>query len=125
MARGKETRAKYHNPRQGYTFTFEQRQQALENNHYQCEYTGKLARLEAHHIIAIWFAREVGIPPEVITSTMNLAFVEHETHVYLHQQESRYQYAYLAWFLFGIDVEYDEHKDDWRKDPNHPINNKK
>lgn len=126
MAQGKETRAKYKNPRVGYTFTFEQRQQALEEAHYQCEHCGAYHSpnnpLVGHHLVAIWAAREGGIPQAIITSLENLDICCHTCHTRFHQQENRHQYAYLAWFLFGIDVQLDEKKDDWRKDPEHPSN---
>ncbi len=128
MRRNNERPTKHKNPREGYTFSHEQKQAVIEEAHYQCEHCGSYHspsnRLEIHHIVAVFFARECNIPHAIITSLLDASAICHDCHTKYHRQESRYQYAYLAWFLFSIDVEYNESKDDWRKDPNHPINRK-
>lgn len=117
------------NNREGYTFSHQQKQEKLEEDFYVCERCGKHEtkdnRLEANHFLSIWFAREAGIPQALIKSTKNLEILCHSCHTKSHLQESRYQYSYIAWILFGLDLEVDESKDDWRKDPNHPINRKR
>ncbi len=85
-------------------------------------YESKKNRFEIHHCLAIWFAMECGISNEVIKSIADASVLCHNCHSKLHLQENRQQYAQIAWYLFGISVEYDSSKDDWRKDPEHPIN---
>ena len=110
-----------------YLFAPEIKKEALELSDYSCEYCGQIDRkggwLEAHHICAIFFAREMGIAAEVIKSIANCAITCHDCHSRaIHMQESRYEYAILAYQILGVDTNPDLSKDDWRKDPNHSIN---
>lgn len=112
-----------------YLFSYDTKLEALERSFHQCEHCGgyesKDNRFEANHLLSIWFARETNIPHAIITSIENCSIIHHSCHKKLHKQESREQYAVLAWHLFGIDTHPDYSKDDWRKDPNHPINRKR
>jgi len=109
-----------------YKFTPETKKKSLEEYDYRCALTGAPDEegkwLQINHIVAIWFAREMGIEPALIKSLANAMPVESEAHKRYHEQENRHQYSYLAWYLLGVDVEPDSQKDKWRKDPNHSIN---
>ena len=114
------------NPRKEYEFTGQTKREALEAQNYRCDGCGtedkRTGRLQAHHVVAIWFAREMGISSLLIKSLENCVCLCQKCHTERHLQEDRTQYAIIAQALLGVDVNPDESKDDWRKDPNHPIN---
>ena len=109
-----------------YNFAPETKKEALNLSDHSCDNCDQVDdrthRLQIHHQIAIWAAREMGIAADVIKSIENTSCLCQECHDSLHHQENRHQYAYLAWHLLGVDVEPKNEKDTWRKDPNHPIN---
>jgi len=108
-----------------YNFSPQTKIDTLNSVENGCEHCLRDEKLYIHHLIAVWFAREAKISPDLIKSKENACAICGDCHNELHLQENRHQYAYLAYFLFGIDVEADEKKDKWRKDPNHPINRKR
>jgi 5-methylcytosine-specific restriction endonuclease McrA len=117
------------NNRTEYIFSYDTKLEALERSFYQCEHCGgyesKKNRFEAHHLVAIFFARETNIPHALIKSLENCTILCKQCHSHVHLQENRQQYAQIAWYIFGIDVHPDYSRDTWRSDPNHPINKKK
>lgn len=116
------------NNRTEYLFSYELKRQALESAFYQCENCGKhdsrTNKLEAHHLLSVWFARECKIEPALIKKLDRIAMLCHSCHAKVHKQESRHQYEQIAWFVFGIDTSPDHKKDEWRSDPNHSSNRK-
>jgi hypothetical protein len=117
------------NNRTEYIFSYDTKLEALERSFYQCEHCGghesKNNRFEAHHLVAIFFARDYAVPQAVIKSLENCSLLCKRCHSHVHKQENLHQYEYLAWYLFGIDTHPDHSRDAWRSDPNHPINKKK
>jgi len=109
-----------------FEFSHETKEQARELSEYKCDICGgkdkKTQRVQVHHQVAIWFARELGISAQLIQSLANAMCLCQECHSHMHHQENRHQYEYLAWWLLKVDVEADGSKDAWRKDPEHPIN---
>lgn len=112
--------------RRKYEFSNERKEQAKELSHYNCDICGgkdrKTQRLQIHHLCAIWFARETGIPCDVIKDLSNAMCLCEKCHNKMHLQENRPQYEAIANNILDQDVEADESLDAWRKDPDHPIN---
>ncbi len=116
------------NRRSGYEFDYATRREALDTRP-TCEVCGLPATkddpFEANHIVAIWFALENPcLATEVIKSIANLQILHRSCHTKLHLQESRFYYQQLAPVVLAKYLEsvVDITRDNWRKDPNHPIN---
>lgn len=106
-----------------FEFDRETKLAAFERSEYRCEQCGKeddrTDRLQAHHLIAIWFVRETGcLGLEVIKSLCNAEILCHDCHSKRHKEESRRYYAELAPIVLQRYLESilaDNHKDDWRQ----------
>lgn len=109
-----------------YELSTQTKKEAREVSSNKCDLCGKEdqrgSRLQAHHIVAIWFARECGIAAPIIKQLCNVMCLCQECHTGIHLQENRAQYEQLAWYILGVDTHPDYNRDNWRKDPDHPIN---
>ena len=81
------------NGRQGYEFDFGVKKYALERANYRCEVCGtkgtRKNRLEVHHKIAIWVAKQYPfIAPVVIKHIANAQVLCHDCHVKHHQEHT-------------------------------------
>lgn len=73
----------------------------------------------AHHLIAIWFAKENPcLSLEVIKSLANLQVIHRDCHVELHKHESRIYYQEIVPKVVKkyLEITVDHSKDDWRKE---------
>lgn len=106
-----------------YEFSYETKIKALERSSYTCDRCGKHEgkgndRLEAHHIIPLWFIKEFPVfAPALITSLCNLQILCVACHREVHKTESRLKYVDLAPQVLTkyLQQNLDTSKDDWRK----------
>lgn len=104
-----------------YQFDHDIKLETLHRAGYRCEKCGKqdsaTDRLQIHHQVAIWFARENPcLAIEVIKSIENAIALCAECHRAEHLHESRHYYASLAPVVLTkwLESHIDPHKDDWR-----------
>lgn len=108
--------------REPYNFSYETKIKALERSRYRCEQCGRTHsrknQLEVHHVVAIWFAREVpALALQVITSIANAKVLCHSCHNEEHRTESRNKYQSIAPVVLQeyLSLVVDHSKDEWRK----------
>lgn len=103
-------------------FSYATKIEALERSGYRCDHCGKEegrgdARLEAHHRLALWFAKEYPVfAPALITHLCNCEILCVSCHKNVHKKESRSYYAELAPVVLQeyLQATLDTSKDDWR-----------
>lgn len=106
-----------------YEFDPTTKREALDRVNYTCEICGREEDrsngifLQAHHKIAIWFARENPcLALEVIKSLANCEIVCRDCHSKLHNQETRTYYEELSPIVLSnyLNMIVDHDKDNWR-----------
>lgn len=99
-------------------FSHETKEKAKERAGYKCERCGKTGHLEIHHILPLWWAKEVpALSYAVISHLANTMVLCVSCHRKTHLEETRTAIAEKAPEVLRkyLEVTIQPQKDDWRK----------